>query len=882
MRTKITILFTVAILIASIFNTLKAQNWLTAGNNLVGGEVLGSNTGFPQPLVFETNGFERARFISSGSSAGGYLGIGTTTPGSVLHISDPKIAGYSSTSALTASLRMDNVNNSLSNLQYSSLAFTVTSQTGGNMAIGYFTLVQPTYGGRNGNFAFSLRNAGGNVNEIMRIQSDGTVGIGTTSPTNFLTVDRTATTLGTATSYHFAANISGTQYLTLGTDGNYGLIQSWQSKPLYLNSQGNNVLIGGNVGIGTTSPSSMFSVGNSSQFQVNSSGAIAAATGITSSGSIIFSGLTGILQGNGSSAVTALTGIANYLPKWSSTAPYLTSTSLIYDNGTSVGIGTSSPTAALDVSASYSTGNGPFLTMENTSGATNGDFGPGIIINNHVSGTNPFIIQQYQASNSVFSINNLNSPYTSYFAITQAGNVGIGTTTPNNLLQVANLINFDNTLSCTFLGHQSGISNTGMQNTAVGAGSLGSNNGGNYNTALGYAALMNSNASNNTAVGFQALSYSAPGSNNTALGYNALADWYLGNNNTVVGSYPSNVTTGNGDDNTFVGAGAYESSNFNYSNSTAIGYGATISGNNATALGNGATASNDNIMVFGNSSVTGWGFGTVPAGYAIVVGTTTSNGNGAKCTAAGAWTNASDSTKKYDITNINYGLNEVMKLRPVSYKWKVTDQNDFGFIAQQVRQILPEIVYGQDGDMTLSYGQITAVLTKAMQQMSHKIDSLKSHQKTTDSLNAIQAATIKSLLIHQKTSDSLITVALNCCATGATHKAGQNNGSQQQDNSETSLQLELANNSQPILYQNEPNPFGENTVIRYFIPDNITGSAYIVFYDMYGKELKKAEITANGFGNINATTENLASGVYSYSLILSDKVIDTKKMIKSK
>ena len=48
----------------------------------------------------------------------------------------------------------------------------------------------------------------------------------------------------------------------------------------------------GNVGIGTTNPTSKLSVGSTSQFQVNSTGAIVAATGITSSGTINFSGLT--------------------------------------------------------------------------------------------------------------------------------------------------------------------------------------------------------------------------------------------------------------------------------------------------------------------------------------------------------------------------------------------------------------------------------------------------------------------------------------------------------------------------------------------------------------------------------------------------------------
>ena len=47
-----------------------------------------------------------------------------------------------------------------------------------------------------------------------------------------------------------------------------------------------------NVGIGTTNPLALLSVGATSQLQVNSSGAISAATGITSSGNITFSGLS--------------------------------------------------------------------------------------------------------------------------------------------------------------------------------------------------------------------------------------------------------------------------------------------------------------------------------------------------------------------------------------------------------------------------------------------------------------------------------------------------------------------------------------------------------------------------------------------------------------
>ena len=161
---------------------------------------------------------------------------------------------------------------------------------------------------------------------------------------------------------------------------------------------------------------------------------------------------------------------------------------------------------------------------------------------------------------------------------------------------------------------------------------------------------------------------------------------------------------------------------------TAIGTNADISTdgiNNSAAIGANAKVNASNTMVFGDGNIIGWGFGTAPGANAMVVGTNGTNGNGAMLTANGVWTNASDSTKKFNIANLNYGLDVVLKLRPVSYQMKGNGYHDIGFIAQEVQHILPELVYGKEGQMTLAYAQLTAVLTKAIQEQQIRYQVLE-------------------------------------------------------------------------------------------------------------------------------------------------------------
>jgi len=96
--------------------------------------------------------------------------------------------------------------------------------------------------------------------------------------------------------------------------------------------------------------------------------------------------------------------------------------------------------------------------------------------------------------------------------------------------------------------------------------------------------------------------------------------------------------------------------------------------------------------------------------------------NEATLTSAGVWTNASDISIKKDIKEIEYGLNEVMQLKPKSYKMIEDDLEQIGFIAQDVEEVLPELVSTSEKGMKgLSYGNLTAVLVKAIQEQNQLI-----------------------------------------------------------------------------------------------------------------------------------------------------------------
>lgn len=81
-----------------------------------------------------------------------------------------------------------------------------------------------------------------------------------------------------------------------------------------------------------------------------------------------------------------------------------------------------------------------------------------------------------------------------------------------------------------------------------------------------------------------------------------------------------------------------------------------------------------------------------------------------------------------------------------------------------------------------------------------------------------------------------------------------------------------------MMNQNFPNPFSEETEITYFISDDVV-NAQILFYNSAGKLIKSLAIDSRGEGSIVVSAQNLASGIYSYSIVADGKLIDTKQMV---
>jgi len=408
-----------------------------------------------------------------------------------------------------------------------------------------------------------------------------------------------------------------------------------------------------------------------------------------------------------------------------------------------------------DFSFNNNIGIGNNVLQSNTSGFDNIALGKTALTDNTTGFGNVAIGDQSLTSNRIGHAN---------IGIGYDSPLRVNTTGANNIALGSGVLRANQTGSSNIaIGFRTAYSNvSGFQNVAIGKDALFSNTIGHNNIGVGEEALhFNENGSNNVALGQNSNKNNISGSSNVSLGLNALPANVSGSGNIAIGANAgSNSVSGNY--NVFIGRWAAADNQDdnerlyieNGTNDTPLIYGEfdnrIISFDGNVGVGTESPTVPLNI-VEGNNVNLGFGTGS------IVIGEETGqnlafddneiqarlNGiasdlflqdDGGNVRVGGAIVHASDKRLKRDITNISYGLQDILKMRPTEYFWKGKEQENksLGLIAQEVDEIIKNVVtYDKEQDKYgVSYTELIPVLIKAIQEQQLIITQQSVENKT--------------------------------------------------------------------------------------------------------------------------------------------------------
>jgi hypothetical protein len=253
---------------------------------------------------------------------------------------------------------------------------------------------------------------------------------------------------------------------------------------------------------------------------------------------------------------------------------------------------------------------------------------------------------------------------------------------------------------------------------------------------------------------------------------------------------------------------------------------------------------------------------------------------------------SSDRRLKRDIDAYRAGLDEVMKLRPVSYFYNGeagirTEIKHVGLIAQELEAVQPDLVgeyLYQDKDMwdnvieegTYKYiqeGAIKYMLVNAIQEQQEQIAETESTaldlQSEIELLKA-ENEVIRTENMEMKVLLKEIQQVVIDLKNHSAHLSVQNA-------STTAIDLS-GDESEAKLWQNQPNPFRSETIIRYFLPEDASGAQLNIFRSD-GKLLKSLRISEPGFGQLSIKAISLPTGNYLYQFKTDEGTLISKTMI---
>jgi len=223
---------------------------------------------------------------------------------------------------------------------------------------------------------------------------------------------------------------------------------------------------------------------------------------------------------------------------------------------------------------------------------------------------------------------------------------------------------------------------------------------------------------------------------------------------------------------------------------------------------------------------------------------------------------------KTDIRLIDNATAVLKRIKTYSYYFisdpVETRQREYGVLAQELETFLPELVSTvpmEDSTETKAVNYI-GFIPFLINGFNEQQELIERQQQAIEMLQNVVASQEMELMEWKE-------MLFACC--------GKPKNSQGYTLPEDSQEGQ----EQAILYQNAPNPFSSNTEIACYIPE-ITGQAFLYIYNLQGIEQRAYPILQAGANTITVQASDLLAGMYLYTLVVDNKIIDTKRMILTK
>ena len=211
----------------------------------------------------------------------------------------------------------------------------------------------------------------------------------------------------------------------------------------------------------------------------------------------------------------------------------------------------------------------------------------------------------------------------------------------------------------------------------------------------------------------------------------------------------------------------------------------------------------------------------------------------------------SDERLKSDIRGIDDLVPKIYELEGKSYQKRLPDSTEtffeYGFLAQELQRQFPDLVVRtSDGYLGVNYIALIPVIVEALKSQKQEIEELNERIFALErALNSNAVPNNAPTRPQQETEQQGIT------------------------------------NQSAALFQNTPNPFNENTEIAFYLPQSVA-NAMLCVYDMNGRQLSQNVITQRGSSVFVVNGSQYGAGMYLYSLIADNQIVDTKRMILTK